>query len=176
MRTFQYYLGIVAICTVELHAGCNSLVGVGNVSLTCYLAPTFGKVTAGAGADYTSDDGHGNFLPDLSFSLDSRSMLELVLYSDFAPGTYTLTEADGNGNNCNICWTLDINGVRQAFDATGQGTLTLNTVNRGQLSGTMIGLTFDRVSANSLPPSDTDGCPVLIDEVDFDILVTNSAP
>jgi hypothetical protein len=190
--------GLTSLLALALAAGCNTLLGVEDVSLfepdaaptptppppTCNVSSRLPLVVSNTSTTRLSRTGGGN--PSLLFLLNTDSKpdsLSMLLYANMgghgileAPGTYGVAAADAKLETCGICLFVNTdydsvaNKFLETFMAEPQGTLTITAATPARLAGRIQRLKFRRVDlSGGVTEEVADPCSVTIDDVVFDM-------
>lgn len=182
-----------AMAMLWLAGGCNSLLGVDDVSEatatpapapTCFVQPDIAQVTSDADTTLTlGSDGYPN-APQLLLQAQGGIALLIGLYDNIGgarvvnkPGPYTLLDADSRTENCGICISMttsffgDADVIEQKYFALPGATMTLTKADATGLAGEIDKLQLRHVDFQSLQDKTTvdvnDDCNVTIDKVTF---------
>jgi len=203
MKRFQN-ISCLALATIgAFTAGCNSVLGIGDVApepdagiivstpppdadrSACKLDAHFSQITMTSLSRGT--DGSPNIFVQLS---DADALL-IALHDNKGGhgalqtfGTYQLTSADSKLETCGICVLIgaDFNSTTQSFAQDYvprmQGQLQITTATTTQLIGSMQKLVLRHVNLDTGTQTTTDasdGCTTTIDEIDFNLTYSSAA-
>jgi hypothetical protein len=189
-------LSSFALCA--LTTGCNTLLGVDDVSLEpdaaptppCHVEPRFSLISSNPSTSTLSRTGSG--APSALFLLNNdakRDSLGMLLYANMgghgaleASGTYAITPADSKLETCGICLLVntDYDSVAgtflETFLAEPQGTLTITAATSTRLAGSIKRVKFRRVDiSGGVTKEVADPCSVTVDDVVFDMTYSTTA-